>query len=63
MSAVTHLLRLGSFTEWPQFRSRGEEGGWKEEERRIEAGEGGSREIESKINFTGFLQPCIPQRG
>lgn len=37
--------------------------GWKEEERRIEAGEGGSRETVSKNNFTGFLQPCIPQRG
>lgn len=35
---------------------------WKEEERRIEAGEGGSRELVSKNNFTGFLQPCIPQR-
>ena len=28
--------------------------GWKNEERRTEAGEGGSKEIENKSNFMGF---------
>lgn len=42
---------------------RGEGGAGKQEERKTEAGEGGSKKLVNKNNFTGFLQPRIPQRG